>query len=29
MDRLSLAHGRAITTALVREAMKNPSWQQG
>jgi chromosomal replication initiation ATPase DnaA len=29
MDRLSLAHGRAITTALVREAMKNPRWQQG
>lgn len=27
MDRLSLAKGKAITLALVREAMKNPGWQ--
>lgn len=27
MDRLSLAKGRAITLALVREAIKNPGWQ--
>ncbi len=29
MDGLSLERGRAITIALVREAMKNPSWQDG
>ena len=27
LDRMSLASGRAITTALVREALKNPGWQ--
>lgn len=27
MDKLSLAKGRAITIALVREATKNPGWQ--
>jgi chromosomal replication initiation ATPase DnaA len=27
MDRLSLAHGRAITATLVREVMKDSSWQ--
>ena len=27
MDQLSLARGRPITTALVREALKNPDWQ--
>ena len=27
MDGLSLARGRAITVALVREALKNPGWQ--
>nr|HPH70677.1 hypothetical protein [Kofleriaceae bacterium] len=29
MDGLSLERGRAITITLVREAMKNPSWQDG
>ncbi len=29
LDRMSLAKGRAITTALVREALKNPGWQSG
>lgn len=27
LDKMSLARGRAITTALVREALKNPGWQ--
>jgi len=29
MDGLSLARGRAVTLALVREGLKNPSWQNG
>lgn len=29
LDRMSLARGRAITVALVREALKNPGWQSG
>lgn len=27
LDKMSLARGRAITVALVREALKNPGWQ--
>ena len=27
LDKMSLAKGRAITTSLVREALKNPGWQ--
>ena len=29
MDTLSLARGCAITVGLVREALKNPGWQEG
>ena len=29
LDKMSLARGRAITVALVREALKNPGWQSG
>jgi len=29
LDRMSLARGCAISTAFVREALKNPGWQAG